>query len=60
MRPGDARRLLLGTAGVAVAVLIGGGVAVAAFPQPPIRTTTPHREKDVKNLDLVLSTPSES
>jgi hypothetical protein len=45
--------LVLSAAGLAVGALVGGGVAVAAFPQPAIQTKTPRSEKDVANIDIV-------
>ncbi len=47
------RFVLTAVAAVAVAALVGGGVAYAAAGQPAIKTSTPRSERQITNIDVL-------
>ncbi|MBX6355100.1 MAG: acid phosphatase [Micromonosporaceae bacterium] len=47
------RATLVATAALAVAAVVGGGVAYAATQQPAIHTSTPRTEDQVTNIDVL-------
>jgi hypothetical protein len=47
------RLVVIATATLALAALVGGGAAYAAATQPAIKTTTPHSANQITNIDVL-------
>ncbi|HEX6468760.1 MAG TPA: HAD family acid phosphatase [Streptosporangiaceae bacterium] len=47
------RSLLIAVAALAVTSIVGGGMAIAAAPEPAIKTFTPRSEHQITNIDVL-------